>query len=546
MRANFRDVYNRLNSNGEALNTAVHDVVAQLRAELREVRVVLADLTPAAPPSLTTPPSTAADLQEASGTEDDSTSPVPAPVTTVAEPDQHAEEGRAHIPIPAPRTADQDSSPSPALSVDAVRQAVREVLTDELAPVLTTLTTPDSNGDGPASDQQGVPDRLREAAGVIKEELGTALEEARSQLAALQRDIADMRAAVEELRSRPDTTAETALTEVSTEHSALLKTTARVSSASLLCHRDIWELIALRLRLAKAACSRSQMRRAATCKPACVVPPPGLVGDPAGHHGDARDTRADPAGAAGEVAIRRQDRGIVRVVEDEQPLPGGGVQLAPDELQGGRRRSRGGALFPFARAELGGHRDHPAVEGGLARGIHPPHPQAMLGGSAGQLQRDPCSCRRLPSRRAPPPPPPDPRTRARRARPGAHRVHGPRADGRRGGATAKRGTAGSSPGVGGAEGPSSFAWPYAAWQRARTSSASANALPYCSARRITASTTAAAPSCQLRGRLRPVSQSLIVDRPSPETASSWRTDSPLSGAAARAAIWRRATENGLS
>ncbi|RSS46301.1 hypothetical protein EF902_12490, partial [Streptomyces sp. WAC05858] len=48
MRANFRDVYNKLNSNGEALNTAVHDVVAQLRAELREVRVVLADLTPAA------------------------------------------------------------------------------------------------------------------------------------------------------------------------------------------------------------------------------------------------------------------------------------------------------------------------------------------------------------------------------------------------------------------------------------------------------------------------------------------------------------------
>ncbi|RSS34795.1 hypothetical protein EF902_39780 [Streptomyces sp. WAC05858] len=109
--------------------------------------------------------------------------------------------------------------------------------------MLTTLTTPDSTGDGPASDQQDVPDRLREAAGEIKEELGTALEEARSQLASLHRDIADMRAAVEELRPRPDATAETAATEVSAEHSALLKTTARVSSASLLCHRDIWEFI---------------------------------------------------------------------------------------------------------------------------------------------------------------------------------------------------------------------------------------------------------------------------------------------------------------
>ncbi|MGK3110616.1 hypothetical protein ACPCYV_43355 [Streptomyces mordarskii] len=242
MRANFRDVYNKLNSNGEALNTAVHDVVAQLRAELREVRVVLADLTPAAPPPLATPSSPASVLQEASGTEDDSTSLAPAPVTTVTEPDQHAEEAALHTAVPAQRTADQGSSPSPALSVDAVRQAVREVL-EELAPVLTTLTTPDSTGDGPASDQQDVPDRLREAAGEIKEELGTALEEARSQLASLHRDIADMRAAVEELRPRPDATAETAATEVSAEHSALLKTTARVSSASLLCHRDIWEFI---------------------------------------------------------------------------------------------------------------------------------------------------------------------------------------------------------------------------------------------------------------------------------------------------------------
>ncbi|MFI8308510.1 hypothetical protein ACIF80_34950 [Streptomyces sp. NPDC085927] len=71
----------------------------------------------------------------------------------------------------------------------------------------------------------------------------TALVEARSALASLRGEIADLRAAVEELRPQPDTAAETAAAEVSAEHSTLLKTAARVSSASLLCHRDIWEFI---------------------------------------------------------------------------------------------------------------------------------------------------------------------------------------------------------------------------------------------------------------------------------------------------------------
>ncbi|MDT0609058.1 hypothetical protein [Streptomyces lancefieldiae] len=40
-----------------------------------------------------------------------------------------------------------------AAAVDAVRQAVREVLAPEvLAPVLAQLTAPDSNSDGPASN----------------------------------------------------------------------------------------------------------------------------------------------------------------------------------------------------------------------------------------------------------------------------------------------------------------------------------------------------------------------------------------------------------
>ncbi|MDT0614467.1 hypothetical protein [Streptomyces lancefieldiae] len=242
MRANFRDVYNKLNSNGEALNTAVHDVVAQLRTELREVRVVLADLTPV-PPPLTAPPSPASHFQEASGTESDH-GLASAPITAITEPVELGGEAALHATIPVQRATDNpDLSPSPAPSVDAVRQAVREVLTEDIAPVLALLTAPNSNDDGPASGWQDASDRLREAAGEIKQELGTVLGQARSDLASLHQEITDLRAFVEELRPRPDANADTPAAKVSSEHSALLKTAARVSFAGLLCHRDIWEFI---------------------------------------------------------------------------------------------------------------------------------------------------------------------------------------------------------------------------------------------------------------------------------------------------------------
>jgi hypothetical protein len=227
MRTNFRDVYNKLNSNGDSLSSQVNEVVTQLRTELREMRVVLADLTPPVPSSLTASPSLASALQEASGAEGEHTGLAPAPAGTATATDELPEE-TASAAIPAQRAADQDSSPGPALSVDAVRQAVREVLAEELAPVLAAFTP---------------------------SELGTALEEARSGLVGLQDHVAELRAAVEELRTRPDATAGTAASagtaavdvsaafDVSAEHSALLRTAARVSSASLLCHRDIWEFV---------------------------------------------------------------------------------------------------------------------------------------------------------------------------------------------------------------------------------------------------------------------------------------------------------------
>ncbi|MEV5886196.1 hypothetical protein AB0L74_26360 [Streptomyces sp. NPDC052020] len=243
MRTNFRDVYNRLNSDGDTLSSQVSDVVAQLRTELREIRVTLADLTPPAPSPLTPSPSPASALQQMSGTGGEHTGLAPAPAATATD-EPPAE--TAPAAIPAQRAADQDSSPGPALSVEAVRQAVREILAEELAPVLTALTSPDSGSDDPAGDQRAVADQMRTAAEEIKEELGTALEEARAGLVCLQRHVADLRADVAELRTRPDATAGTASAGVSAEHSALLKTAARVSSAGLLCHRDIWEFVTAR------------------------------------------------------------------------------------------------------------------------------------------------------------------------------------------------------------------------------------------------------------------------------------------------------------
>ncbi|NEY36656.1 hypothetical protein GTU99_31685 [Streptomyces sp. PRKS01-65] len=215
MRTNFRDAYNKLNSSGDSLNNQVTDVVAQLRAELREIRVVLADLTPPVPSPLTSSSSPAPALPEPAGAEGGHPAPAPAATATATATDELAEE-TAPAAIPAQRAAGQDPYAGPALPADAVRHALHEVLAGELAPVLSALSPT---------------------------ELGAALEETRSGLACLQQHVTELRAAVAELRTRPDATAGTAAAEVSAEHSALLRTAARVSSASLLCHRDIWEFV---------------------------------------------------------------------------------------------------------------------------------------------------------------------------------------------------------------------------------------------------------------------------------------------------------------
>ncbi|MEU2549601.1 hypothetical protein ABZ618_29935 [Streptomyces roseolus] len=133
----------------------------------------------------------------------------------------------------------------PALSEESVRQAVRDVFAQELAPLieqLTARTTTDEaaeQADDDAAEQ--LRETVREAADQVKEELITVLDETRTGFTALARELAGLRTVVDQLQARPAETPEPV--QVSKEHTALLRSAARISSADLRCHRDTWEFL---------------------------------------------------------------------------------------------------------------------------------------------------------------------------------------------------------------------------------------------------------------------------------------------------------------
>ncbi|MFE5512378.1 hypothetical protein ACFQ9J_17545 [Streptomyces sp. NPDC056529] len=134
-----------------------------------------------------------------------------------------------------------------ALPEESVRQAVREVLARELTPLVEQLTTPtateaDKQRDGDIAEQ--LRETVREAVGQVREELAAVLEATRAGFASLAQEVAGLRSVVDELQARPAETSEPV--EVSEEHTDLLKTAARISSADLRCHRDTWEFLTTR------------------------------------------------------------------------------------------------------------------------------------------------------------------------------------------------------------------------------------------------------------------------------------------------------------
>ncbi|XIE81606.1 hypothetical protein AB6O49_34525 [Streptomyces sp. SBR177] len=129
-----------------------------------------------------------------------------------------------------------------------MRQAVRDVFAQELTCLIEQLTTKTTTGEAAEQADDNAVEQLhetvREAADQVKEELVTVLEETRTGFTALAQELSGLRTVVEQLQARPAETPEPA--QVTKEHTALLRSAARISSADLRCHRDTWEFLTTR------------------------------------------------------------------------------------------------------------------------------------------------------------------------------------------------------------------------------------------------------------------------------------------------------------
>ncbi|WP_331762241.1 hypothetical protein OG524_36440 (plasmid) [Streptomyces sp. NBC_01520] len=245
MRTNLREARDRLTAGGDMLNSEVSRAVTELRAEMRDVRAAVDNMTPPAPAPVTSE-AHAPSYEPAVGDV-----PAPGPSTfygtalgaaPVATTTQHGElPPESDQPaIPAQRNGTDSEQPGDAvLPFDLIQQAVRDALAAELAPIGALLAESKDRG---TEDASAVRDQLREAVQEVREQLQEARREARLELAALREEAIGLRAGLEQLRSQSDDQ-EPAAGEVSKEHSELLQQAARVSSVDLLCHRDVWEFI---------------------------------------------------------------------------------------------------------------------------------------------------------------------------------------------------------------------------------------------------------------------------------------------------------------
>lgn len=232
MRANLREARDRLSAGGEMLNVEVRQAVTELRTEMRDVRAALEAIASSAPhvgteARISPYEPTARSAPDSETSTSSGAAPEPAPVVAAPERDGLPAQP-LRVVIPAQRDGeDSDLPPGAAgLPVDLIQQAVRDVLSEELAPLFAFLVElKDGQDDRAAAARDDVRTHLQEAVRELREELDTARQETC--------------AGLEQLRPQPgDEPAE-----VSEEHRELLKQAARVSSVDLLCHRDVWEFI---------------------------------------------------------------------------------------------------------------------------------------------------------------------------------------------------------------------------------------------------------------------------------------------------------------
>ncbi|MGW9453985.1 hypothetical protein [Streptomyces sp. NPDC055632] len=265
-------------ASGDLFASKTEEVTGLLRAELTELRTTLnrlngLTLAPPPPSASGTPaaftssegPSTplqpAIPAQRGPDYEDLTTAspsaPAPAPVPASGPEAEGGQEPGAQT-VGATEAQEPDNGPAreepaaettpeaakPALSEEAVRQAIREVLAQELAPLFEQLTTPATTTEEQPDNADQLRETVRDAVGQVREELATVLETTRTGFASLAQEIAGLRTVVDELQARPAETSEPI--KVSEEHTTLLRTAARISSADLRCHRDTWEFLTTR------------------------------------------------------------------------------------------------------------------------------------------------------------------------------------------------------------------------------------------------------------------------------------------------------------
>ncbi|MFE3591366.1 hypothetical protein ACFXOY_28120 [Streptomyces niveus] len=198
--------------------------VTDLRTEMRDVRAALEALTPSTPHSGTETrvPSyvpTALNTPNSAGSMSHDMTPTP-PLVTAPEHDEPAQPLRVSIPL---QRDGSNSEPQPGvtgLPPDLIQQALRDVVSEELAPIFTLL----------AEWQDGQDDRAAAVRDDVRAHVGETVRELREELDAARQET---RAGLEQLLPEPD--GENTATEVSDEHSELLKHAARVSSVDLLC-----------------------------------------------------------------------------------------------------------------------------------------------------------------------------------------------------------------------------------------------------------------------------------------------------------------------
>lgn len=220
MRTDLRDTRNRLAASREELSADVHQAITLLRHDVQKITATLkgrsAVGTEAADPFPAAPEGSGADGSAitALALVDEALRPAPA--------DSASSSALAGPPAAAPARLNAGAGTDDAPAVEEhIREAVRAALADEIADLRSLLT----------SFQEA---RVQQAA---------TYSEHRQQLDQVGKELTALAVGIEDWKTQHAAEHNPAEPEVTKEHSALLQQAARVASAVLVCHRDMWDFV---------------------------------------------------------------------------------------------------------------------------------------------------------------------------------------------------------------------------------------------------------------------------------------------------------------